>query len=194
MKFFSYLYDKMIFWSLHRHARYYLAGVSFTESCFFPIPPDVMLISMGLASPTRAWYNALIATIFSVAGGIFGYCIGLYAMELVLPYIMNSSFAPHYLHIKDWLDHCSVWVIILAGFTPFPYKIFTITAGAMNIPFGLFLLGSIIGRGTRFYLVSAILYYFGDGLERNLRRYIDMIGWVVLLAALVGAGIYKWVL
>lgn len=194
MKLFSYLYDKTIFWSAHRHARYYLAGVSFTESCFFPIPPDVMLISMGLASPMRAWINALIAMIASVAGGILGYCIGLYAMDLVFPYIMASSMAPKYLQLKDWLDHCSVWVIILAGFTPFPYKIFTITAGAMKIPFGLFVLGSIIGRGTRFYLVSGILYYFGDSLGRHLRRYIDIIGWVILGSVGIGACVYKWVL
>lgn len=192
MKLFSYLYDKTIFWSAHRYARYYLAGVSFTESCFFPIPPDVMLISMGLAFPHRAWYNAMIATLFSVAGGILGYCIGFYAMDFVLPYIMASSFAPQYLHLKDWLDHCSIWLIILAGFTPFPYKIFTITAGAMHIPFGFFVLGSIIGRGTRFYAVSAFLYYFGDQLGRHLRRYIDLIGWIMLLAIAIGASIYKW--
>lgn len=192
MKFFSYLYDKTISWSAHRHAQYYLAGVSFTESCFFPIPPDVMLISMGLAFPQRAWYNALIATIFSVAGGILGYCIGLYAMDLVLPYIMDSSFAPQYLQLKDWLEHCNIWVVILAGFTPFPYKIFTITAGAMHIPFGLFVLGSIVGRGTRFYAVSAILYYFGERLGRHLRRYVDAIGWILLAATAIGICVYKW--
>lgn len=194
MKMFSYLYDKTIYWSSHPHARYYLAGVSFTESCFFPIPPDIMLISMGLAEPVRAWINALIATICSVAGGIVGYLIGMYAMDLVLPYIMASSMAPKYLQLKDWLDHCSVWVIILAGFTPFPYKIFTITAGAMDIPFGLFVLGSVLGRGTRFYLVSGILFYFGNRLGQHLRRYIDIIGWLVLILVGIGAGVYKWLM
>lgn len=193
MKLFSYLYDKTIFWSAHRHARYYLAGVSFIESCFFPIPPDVMLISMGLATPKRSWHYALIATLFSVAGGILGYMIGMYAMKLIQPYLLASSYASYYYQIQHWLDNSGLWVVILAGFTPFPYKIFTITAGAMHIPFIPFVIGSLIGRGGRFYLVSAILYYAGEGLETRLRRYIDIIGTIVLLAAVVIFCLFKWV-
>jgi len=193
MKLFSYLYDRTIFWSGHRHARYYLAGVSFIESCFFPIPPDVMLISMGLAAPKRAWYYALIATLFSVAGGILGYFIGMYAILLIEPYIVASSFAHHYYNIREWLGHSGLLVVILAGFTPFPYKIFTITAGAMHIPFLPFVFGSLIGRGLRFFLVSGILFYAGQGLERNLRRYIDVIGWSLLLIIVIVCCLFKWV-
>ena len=194
MKLFSYLYEKTIFWSGHRHAGYYLAGVSFTESCFFPIPPDVMLISMGLASPNRAWKNALIATIFSVLGGILGYAIGLYAMSMISPYIMASSYASAYLHFRHWLERSDIWLVILAGFTPFPYKVFTITAGAMHVPFGIFVLGSVIGRGVRFYLVSAILYYFGGSIGRHLQKSIDLIGWSILLIVAVGICVFEWVL
>lgn len=194
MKLFSYLYDRTIFWSGHRHAHYYLAGVSFVESCFFPIPPDVMLISMGLATPKRSWYYALIATLFSVAGGILGYFIGMYAILLVEPYIISSSYAHYYYSVREWLDHSGIWVVILAGFTPFPYKIFTITAGAMHIPFIPFVLGSLIGRGLRFFLVSGILYYAGQGLERNLRRYIDIIGCTLLLLIVIVFCLFKWVL
>jgi len=194
MKLFSYLYDRTIFWSGHRHAHYYLAGVSFIESCFFPIPPDVMLISMGLATPKRSWYYALVATLFSVAGGILGYYIGMYAILLVEPYIISSSFAPAYHHIREWLTNSGLWVVILAGFTPFPYKIFTITAGAMHIPFIPFVVGSLIGRGLRFFLVSSIMYYAGHGLEKNLRRYIDIIGWGLLILIVIAFCIYKWVL
>lgn len=193
MKIFSYLYDKTIFWSAHRHARYYLAGVSFIESCFFPIPPDMMLISMGLATPSRAWYNAFIATLFSVAGGILGYFIGMYAIGLVEPYILASSMAKHYNNLKIWMDHSGIWLILLAGFTPIPYKIFTITAGAMHMPLGLFIVGSIIGRGLRFYLVSGILYFVGDSLEKNLRRYVDIIGYFTLVVMLLVYCFYKWI-
>ena len=193
MKIFSYLYERTIFWSGHRHARYYLAGVSFIESSFFPIPPDMMLISMGLASPRKAWYNALIATLFSVAGGVLGYYIGMYAIGIVEPYILSSSMAKYYNDLKVWMNNSSVWLVILAGFTPFPYKIFTITAGAMHIPLFVFVLGSIIGRGTRFYLVSGVLYFVGDSLEKHLRRYIDFLGYFILVALLLGYGIYKLV-
>ena len=193
MKVFSYLYDRTIFWSGHRHARYYLAGVSFIESCFFPIPPDMMLISMGLASPNKSWYNAFIATLFSVAGGILGYYIGIFAIEFVEPYILASSMAKHYYNLKIWLEQSSVWIVILAGFTPFPYKIFTITAGAMHIPLPIFIIGSIIGRGLRFFLVSGVLYYLGESLEKNLRRYVDLIGYFILIALVLVYAIYKWI-
>jgi membrane protein YqaA with SNARE-associated domain len=193
MKLFSYLYDRTIFWSGHRHARYYLAGVSFVESCFFPIPPDMMLISMGLATPKKSWYYAFIATLFSVAGGILGYYIGMYAITFVEPYIIASSFAKHYYGLREWLSHSSVWLVILAGFTPFPYKIFTITAGATHVPMLAFVVGSIIGRGMRFFLVSGILYYVGDALEKNLRRYVDIIGYALLVIMFLGYFLYKWI-
>ena len=120
LKIFSYLYDKTIFWSAHRHAPYYLAGVSFAESSFFPIPPDVMLISMGLASPKRSWNFACIATLFSVIGGLFGYMIGLYGMEFIEPYLVHSAYQESYQQIMNWFTQYGVWIIIVAGFTPVP--------------------------------------------------------------------------
>jgi membrane protein YqaA with SNARE-associated domain len=180
LNFFSYLYDKTILWSGHRHAPYYLAGVSLAESSFFPIPPDVMLISMGLARPKQSWRNALIATVFSVLGGIIGYLIGLYGMTLIKPYLMSSSYAEIYQQTVHWFEVRGLWVVILAGFTPFPYKICTITAGAMHLYFPMFVLGSIIGRGLRFFLVCSLLYFAGDKIELHIRRYVDVIGWSML--------------
>jgi membrane protein YqaA with SNARE-associated domain len=180
LKLFSYLYDRTIFWSGHRHARYFLAGVSFAESSFFPIPPDVMLISMGLASPRNSWRNAFIATVFSVLGGLFGYLLGMYFMELIQPYLLSSSYAGSYHRIVHWFEHSGVGVVILAGFTPFPYKIFTITAGAMNMAILPFIIGSIIGRGLRFYLVASLLYFFGNRIEDRIRKYVDVLGWSLL--------------
>jgi membrane protein YqaA with SNARE-associated domain len=193
MKIFSYLYNKTLLWSGHRHAPYYLASVSFIESFIFPIPPDVMLISMGLAMPKRSWHYALIATLCSVIGGILGYMIGMYAMDILQPYILASSFAPSYHRIVSWFEHSNIWLVVLAGFTPFPYKIFTITAGAMDVPFLPFVLGSLIGRGSRFFLVSGLFYFFGARLESRIRRYIDWLGWVILAIILIGFCLMKWV-
>ncbi|WP_025386013.1 YqaA family protein [Legionella oakridgensis] len=192
MKLFSLLYDKTLRWSGHRHAPYYLAGVSFAESSFFPIPPDVMLISMGLAAPKRAWYYALITTFFSVLGGILGYLIGMYAMELLEPYLASSSYMSSFNQVAHWFKQHGVWVVILAGFTPFPYKVFTIAAGAMQMAFLPFVLGSIIGRGLRFFLVSAILYFAGARIETRLRHYIDVIGWSTIVIFVMVYFLIKW--
>ncbi len=189
IKIFSYLYDKSIAWSSHPNAHYYLGGVSFIESSFFPIPPDVMLVTMGLAKPKNVWYYALIATLCSVAGGILGYAIGYYAMMLIEPYLMASSFGPKFHQVVAWFDHFGLWMVVLAGFTPFPYKIFTISAGAMHMSFPLFFFGSILGRGLRFFLVCAIVHVTAERFEKHFKRYIDLIGWSVLLIAV---GVFIW--
>ena len=193
MKIFSYLYDKTIGWAGHRHAQYYLAAISFVESSLFPIPPDVMLISMGLATPRRSWHYAFIATLFSVIGGMFGYLIGAYCIEFIEPYILASSYAASYEQVQHWFLQHGVWIVIAAGFTPLPYKVFTVTAGALHMAFLPFVLGSVIGRGGRFFLVCGLLYFAGEQIESRLRRYIDMIGWVMIgIIALVFC-LMKWV-
>lgn len=192
MKPFTYLYDRTIRWSAHRYAPYYLAGVSFAESSFFPIPPDIMLISMGLSAPHRSWHYALIATCFSVIGGMFGYLIGLMCMEFIQPYLLASSYAPQYEQVLKWFSQYGVGVVILAGFTPFPYKIFTIAAGAMHMAFFPFVVGSLVGRGLRFFLVSGLLFFFGENLEIKLRRYIDRMGWAILALCIAGYLFWLW--
>lgn len=193
MKIFSYLYHKTITWSAHRHAPYYLAGVSFAESSFFPIPPDVMLVSMGLARPQFSWRFALIATFFSVIGGLFGYAIGYFAISFLKPYILASSYKIAYLKIVDWFKNGEVWMVILAGFSPFPYKLFTITAGAMQLPLLPFILGSIIGRGGRFYLVATLMYFFGEQIEQKLRRYIDFLGFSLIAIFALVYIYFQWI-
>jgi len=193
MKIFSYLYDKTISWAGHRHAQYYLAGVSFAESSFFPIPPDVMLISMGLAIPKRSWHYAFIATLFSVIGGVLGYIIGYFGMALIYPYLASSSYAAGYHQVANWFDQSGVWVVILAGFTPLPYKLFTITAGAMHMALLPFIVGSIIGRGMRFFLVSTLLYFAGDRIQAHMRRYVDVIGWSMIIIFVIVYCLIKWV-
>ena len=190
MKPFRYLYDKSISWAMHKHAQYYLGGVSFIESSVFPIPPDLMLISMGLAKPTKWWVYALIATISSVAGGVFGYMIGYYAMSYLEPFILASHWAPQFKHVMEWFDKMGVIAVILAGFTPFPYKIFTLSAGAMGLAIGPFIIGSILGRGLRFFMVSGVVRLSAERFETHVKQYLDQIGWTVLFLA---ATIFIWI-
>ncbi|MCH9690240.1 MAG: DedA family protein [Gammaproteobacteria bacterium] len=185
MKIFSYLYNKMLAWSEHRHAPYYLSGVSFAESSFFPVPPDVMLISMGLAKPDKAWRYALITTFFSVLGGCFGYLLGFFGIAIIEPYLLSSSYALSYDHVRAWFEHWGVWIIFVAGFSPIPYKLFTVTAGIMHMFFWPFLMASLIGRGARFFLVAGLLVLFGEQIKQNFRRWIDCIGWTIVAIAII---------
>jgi len=185
MRIFTYLYDKTIQWSSHNHAPYYLAGVSFAESSFFPIPPDVMLISMGLAKPQRSWQYALITTVFSVLGGIFGYLIGYYGMSIIGPWIAASSLNASYHQVESWFILHGVLVIFIAGFSPIPYKLFTIAAGALSMAFLPFVFASFLGRGLRFFLVSTVMYFMGERLQTKLRQYVDIVGWSVLALLLI---------
>jgi len=180
---FQQLYQFTLRCSAHRHAPWYLGIIAFIESSFFPIPPDVMLISMGLAKPKLAWRNALIATLFSVLGGVFGYFIGFFLFDLIYPWLSHSSFYPSYQTALNWFKLYGIWAIIIAGFTPIPYKIFTIGAGAVAMPFWPFFGGSIVGRGLRFFLVSTLFYFYGERLEKKLIHLIDGLAWTGLIIA-----------
>ena len=186
MKVFGPLYDRVIEWSRHRFAERYLAALSFAESSFFPIPVDVMLAPMCLARLDKAWRYAFIATAFSVVGGLAGYAIGWGAFEWIQPWLAESKYWGAYETSRDWLARYGFWVIFVAGFSPIPYKVFTIAAGvaALNLP--AFFIGSMIGRGARFFLVAGLLVWGGEKLETRLRQYVERIGWaVVALVAIV---------
>ena len=183
MRLFSALYDRVMRWSRHPHAPGYLAGLSFAESSFFPIPPDVMLAPMTLANPQRAWWLATLTTLASAAGGLFGYLIGMLAFDLVEPLLHDAGYWPQYLEAKDWFGRWGFWAVFLAGFSPIPYKVFTITAGVIGMALLPFLAASLVGRGARFFLVAALMAWGGERMEKLLREYIDRIGWLVLLVA-----------
>ncbi len=179
------LYERVIRWSRHRHAERYLAALSFAESSFFPIPPDVMLAPMCMAEPGKAWRFALLTTLASALGGMLGYLIGMFAFDLVLPLIRDTGYYPKYLDVRVWFDRWGFWAVFLAGFSPIPYKLFTITAGVIEMAFLPFVAASLIGRGARFYLVSALMAWGGERMEGLLRRYVDALGWLLLVLALV---------
>lgn len=162
--------------------------MSFAESSFFPIPVDVMLAPMCLADRARAWRYAMVATVFSVLGGLAGYAIGLGIFEAIQPWLEESHYWDAYLTSRAWFDDYGVWAIFVAGFSPIPYKVFTIAAGvaALNLP-GFFV-ASLIGRGARFFLVSGLIVLGGEKLEANLRKYVEGIGWFVVLLVSVIIG------
>jgi len=191
MPLFSGLYEKVMAWSRHPHAPWFLGGLSFAESSFFPIPPDVMLAPMSMARPRRAWWYAALTTLASVAGGIAGYLIGLLAFEAAAPLVKDMGHWDSYLAAKSWFDRWGFWAVFLAGFSPIPYKVFTITAGAISMPFMPFVLASAIGRGARFFLVAGLMAWGGESMEQGLKRYVDVAGWIVVGLAVVILVIWK---
>lgn len=180
MQIFSPLYERVMRWAAHRHAQWYLAGLSFAESSFFPVPPDVMLAPMSLASTSKAWRYAIITTIASVIGGAAGYLLGAFAFDLIQPWLIKVGYMDKYDLAVNWFERWGVWVIFLAGFSPIPYKLFTIAAGVVSMAFVPFMIASFIGRGARFFLVSALMVWGGDRMEAVLRKNIDRIGWLMV--------------
>jgi len=179
------LYDRVIAWSAHRRAPSILAALSFAESSFFPIPPDVMLIPMCLARPLKGWVYAALCTLFSVLGGMAGYLVGKLAFAWIEPWLMASSYAGIFTDAVAAFETWGFWYILLAGFTPIPYKVFTISAGVVGMPGLAFVLGSVVGRGGRFFLVAALIRLGGEKLAAHMRKYIDLIGWVMIALAVV---------
>ncbi|QBQ54700.1 YqaA family protein [Nitrosococcus wardiae] len=186
MRFFSVLYDKAMGWSRHRHASRWLVLVSFTESSFFVVPPDVMLAPMSLACPNRAWRYALLTTVASVLGGVLGYGIGALAFSLVEPLLHQLDYWDAYLKARLWFENWGGWAVLLAGFSPVPYKVFTIAAGVVAMPLLPFTLASLAGRGARFFLVAALMRWGGVRMEAALQKYVDIMGWVAVVIAIVG--------
>jgi len=180
VKVFSRLYDKILYWSRHQHAVYYLAAVAFAEALVFPIPPDIMLVSMGLVKPQKAWIYALVTAVSSIAGGILGYLIGILCFDFIFPYLKLWGYEQTYLLVQGWFHVWGGWTIILASFMPIPFKILAISAGAMQMSFFSFIAAAIIGRGLRFFLVASLMFRLGERLEIVLRKYIDRIGWMVV--------------
>ena len=185
MRLFSPLYARAMQWARHRHAPVYLGTMSFAESSFFPVPPDVMLAPMCVARPERAWRFALLTTVTSVAGGLAGYAIGYFAFEALAPWLQTTKYWTSYQTAVQWFSDYGFWAVFIAGFSPIPYKVFTIAAGALSMALLPFTLASIIGRGARFYLVAGLMKWGGERMEAALHRYVDRIGWAtVALAAL----------
>ena len=182
---FTRLFDLVVSWAAHRHARWYLGGLSFAESSFFPIPPDVLLAPMTLARPQQGPYFALITTVASVLGGVAGYAIGYFALEAIAPLLERVGYWEGYLRVREWFEEWGFWAVLAAGFSPIPYKLFTIAAGTMGMSLPAFVLASLVGRGARFFLVAYLVMWGGPRMQARLRGHMETIGWAVVIALIV---------
>ena len=173
---FNVLYKKCLNLAAHKSSKYYLAAVSFIESSFFPIPPDVMIIPMVIAKKTHFFKIFLITTIFSVLGGIFGYLIGAFFFDLGMQVLNFYGYEDKLLGLKNDLKSSEgfyAWlgILFLAGFTPLPYKVFTIASGLIGFNIMIFVLISLISRGLRFFIISYLSYKFGDLFTQFMNRH-----------------------
>ena len=176
MKIFGSLYDRVIGWSKHKHAERYLGAVSFMESSFFPVPTALMLAPMVMARRDRAWWLAVFTTITSVLGGIFGYLIGYFLFEQIGVKILDFyHLGDKFLELKDRFNEYGVWLVLLAGLTPIPYKLFTITSGVMGMALVPFILASLLGRASQFFLIAVLVWWGGKKIEPVLDQWIEWI-------------------
>ncbi len=185
MKIFQPLYLSVMRWVQHKHASWYLGGLSFAESSFFPIPPDVMLAPMALASPKKAWRFAFITTVASTLGGVFGYLLGVWGFEVIEPWLRESHYYSAFNTATEWFVEWGVWIVFIAGFSPIPYKVFTIAAGVGGMALLPFVIASLIGRGLRFYLVATLMVWGGEKMEKALLKYVEILGWMVVVAVAI---------
>ncbi len=187
-------YNSIISLSARKTAPLWLFGVAFAEASFFPIPPDALLIPMALARPRRAFWFALIATIGSVLGGAFGYAIGFYllakiAQPIVDFYHYQSAFAA----FQQKFAQYGVWIILIKGLTPIPYKIVTIAAGAAGFSFALFMGASVITRGGRFFLLAILLRLFGESVRNFIERRLGLVTSMIAAGIIGGFLILKFI-
>ena len=179
------LYDRTLALAAHPHALWWLAFISFIESSVFPIPPDVLLIPMVIAAPHRAWLIAGVCTVASVLGGMAGYALGMFAYDLVAPVLDFYGYAEKFEEFSATYNEWGAWAVLIAGITPFPYKVVTILSGATALDIWVFTVASIVARGFRFFLVAALLWRFGAPIKDFIERRLGLV-FTLSLALLVG--------
>jgi len=195
MKLFRSLYDWVLHWAATPYALPALIIISFAESSVFPVPPDILLIAMTVAVPALWLRYAFYCSAASVLGGMFGYLIGLKFMDVV----GNQILALYHLQEKfdkigDLYREHEAWAVAGSGFTPIPYKLFTIAAGAFKIDFPTFVFASTLGRAARFFLVSALIYKFGPAIKELIEKYFGWFTIVFFILLVLGFYLLKFVL
>lgn len=181
------LYDRTMALAGHRHALWVLAAVAFAESSVFPIPPDVLIIPMVLAAPTRAWRVALVATLASVLGGLLGYAIGAGLYDSVgRPILEFYGQTDRFESFQESYNEWGAWIVAGAGFTPFPYKVITIASGVTNLDLSVFMTASALSRGARFALEVAMLWWLGPPIRVFIERHLPILTLVFFVLLLGG--------
>ncbi|HSD18350.1 MAG TPA: YqaA family protein [Thermomonas sp.] len=195
MKLFGPMYLRAMAWARHRRAPAILGGLSFAEAIVFPVMPEVMLAPMCLAQPKRGFWFATISLVSGLLGAVVGYLLGHYAYELVKPLLAALGWldkidaqVTHLREITAESPWKAFWLLVLAGFTPIPLKIFTWASGIVGVPFLPFMASMAIGRGKRLYLVALAVRLGGERAEKALHRWIEPIGWGVLAMLVAGIG------
>jgi membrane protein YqaA with SNARE-associated domain len=192
---FRRLYDRLLEWSASKHGVSVLGGVSFAEASFFPIPPDVLLIAAVLARP-KVWVRAVVVcSIGSILGGIAGYLIGWGLWEVVQDFFFAwvPGFTPEvYARVAELYDEWNFWIVFAAGFTPIPYKVFTIAGGVAQINLPVFVLASAVSRTARFFLVAAALRLFGPKIKPYLDRYLGLLTVLFFILLVGGFVLISW--
>ena len=169
-------------------------ALSFAESSFFPIPPDVLLLPLCLSRPQKWYQIAGYCTLFSVLGGLFGYGIGALGWDATSAFFYQyvPGFAPEkFESVKELYDAWGPWVVFSAGFSPIPYKVFTITSGVMEMPIAVFIVASVVGRGLRFFLVGWLVARFGEPLKAWIERYFNLLALVAIGLLVLGFGVMR---
>jgi len=180
------LYDWVLHWAETPYGTWALFLLAFCESSFFPIPPDILLIALAVAAPGKAIRYALVCSAGSVLGGCFGYLIGWKFMATIGDrIILFYDFGDKFEYIRHLYQSYDAWAVGVAGFTPIPYKVFTISAGAFHINFPVFLFASLVSRSARFFLVGGLIYKFGPKIQVFIEKYFNMlaVAFTVLLIA-----------
>jgi membrane protein YqaA with SNARE-associated domain len=195
MAWMKWLYDWVLHWAQTPYGVPALAVLAFAESSFFPVPPDVLLIALALGAPQRALYVAAVSSVFSVLGGIGGYLIGWLIWEEVNGFFFTYVFSQNlFNHVATLYQDNAFWAVFTAGFTPIPYKVFTIAGGVFQIDFWQFLIASACSRSARFFLVAGLIRLFGPPIKQFIDRYFNLLSFVFLALLLGGFAVIRWML
>jgi len=189
------LYDWILHWAETPYGTWALFLLAFCESSFFPIPPDILLIALAVAAPKKSIKYALICSIGSVLGGCFGYLIGWRFMETIgNKIVLFYDFSDKFNYINHLYQNYDAWAVGVAGFTPIPYKVFTISAGAFRINFLVFLFASLVSRSARFFLVGGLIYRFGPRIQSFIEKYFNILAIAFTVLLIVGFVAIKYLL
>lgn len=180
------IYQWMIDMASSQNAMWALAVVAFVESSFFPIPPDIMLIPMIVATPKRAWKIAAVATVASVVGGYFGYLIGFLGYDLIAKPLLNFyGYLEKFEKFRQYYNDYGAWIVLGAGITPFPYKVITIASGVVGMNIWIFGIASVVARGLRFFIIAALLRFFGEPIKKIIEKHFGLLS-ILFFILLIG--------
>lgn len=187
------IYDKTLDLASRKNAMAWLFAISFIESSFFPIPPDIMIIPMVLATPKQAYKIAGVALIASILGGYLGYAIGVFGFEMIAKPLLNFyGYMDNFHKFENYYHEYGAWIVFGAGITPFPYKIITIASGVVRLDLVIFTIASILARGIRFYIIAWLLKRFGEPMKTFIEKNLNLLSIIFLILLIGGFAVIKW--